>query len=195
MIRPSRLRHRGPLIVLAVVALLAGLVVWQWTEGTNEKRQKLLRVAPHQFAVLELSYAEEDCTGIGLSGGDDCAGVIVFELPERTALDIQRRGSTYFQEAGPMFAVQRWGALETWQPTPVPTSADWSWSESDDAPVRPPSLAGFLGPHQYMIDVDRKIVSDIDHSISSPGSFFARDEYGVMIVAPAKRKIAYAYRN
>lgn len=195
MIRPSTIRHRWPLIAASTLLLLTGLVVLQWTKAAKEERQKLLGIAPQQFSIRDLSYVEEECTGIGLSGGDDCAGVIVFELPESTALEIQQRGATYFQEAGPIFAVQRWGALDMWQPTPVPTGVEWSWSESADVPVRPPSLAGFLGRHQFMIDVDREIVSDIDDSISSPGSFFARDEYGVMIVAPAKRKVAYAYRN
>jgi hypothetical protein len=195
-INRSRLRSRRPLIACSILAAIVVVSVWNWRDVAMQEKRNLLNVVPHQFAVRDVVYVEEECTGMGLSGGDDCVGVLVFELPESSARQIQETGLSYFRDLGEMSVVERWsGVLEAWQPTPVPMSREWSWSDPADAPVRPPSLGGFLGPHQFMIDIDRKIASDIDAAISAPGSYFAQDRYGVMIVMPAKRRVVYAYRN
>jgi hypothetical protein len=101
----------------------------------------------------------------------------------------------YLRDLGRTFVVERWGALEEWQATPIARSREWVWEERADAVYSPPTLSGFLGRYGFLIDVDSTIARNVDDAIAAPGSFFARDQHGVMIVMPAKNRLAYAYRN
>jgi hypothetical protein len=169
------------------------VLLLDWRKSAIQDEKNRLSLVPARFAVRKILYAAERCSGFGLSGGDNCTGVFVYELPESISREIQQSGLAYFLHLGQPFAVEQWGAFEAWQTTPVAPSREWVWE--DQAPLPSPTLSGFLGHEGFLIDVDSKMQSEIDNSISSPGSFFARDRYGVMIVMPAKNKIAYAYRN
>lgn len=184
------------LIACAIIAALTLFVGWHWWRASVQEERDRLAIVPEPFAVHEIVWADEECTGIGLSGGDDCAGVFVFDLPETTAREIAQRGAIYFAEVGPLSAVERWGSLESWQATPIPIGPEW-WDSRESQPTTATSatLFGFLGPDRFLLDIDPQIARDIDAALAAPGSFVARDRFGFMLVSPSQRTVAYAYRN
>jgi hypothetical protein len=181
-------------LAAAVVAALAAVLFLDWRKSAIQAERNRLSIVPHQFAVRKILYAEEKCSGIGLSGGDNCTGVLVYELPPSTSGAIQQHGLAYFRDLGQTLVNKDSGPLGEWQTTPVAPNPEWVWREHG-AQLPPPTLSGFLGHESFLIDVDSKIEREINDSIVSPGSFFAYDRYGVMLVIPAKNKMAYAYRN
>lgn len=178
-----------------VVAACAVTVFLDWRQRAIQEEQGRLGLIPPRFAVREILYAKEWTSGIGLSGGDNYGGVIVYALPQSSAREIQQQGHTYFGALGQTAVVKDWGALSEWQTPPIDRSREWAWEERADGNYAPPTLSGFLGRYGYPIDVDSTVAKEIDDSIAVPGSFLAYDRYGVLIVMPARSKIAYAYRN
>lgn len=179
--------------VAAVAAVAVGMLL-DWRKSVIQAEKNRLSLIPQQFAVRKIMYAEEKCSGVGLSGGDNCTGVFVYELPQATTRAIQQHGLAYFRGFGQTSVNKQFGPFGEWRTTPIDPGLEWVWVQHS-VPLPPPTLSGFLGHESFSIDVDSKIERDIDDSIISPGSFFAYDRYGVMIVMPARNKMAYAYRN
>jgi hypothetical protein len=171
------------------------MVFLAWRQRAIQQEQDRLGLIPQRFAVRDILYAKEWSSGFGLSGGDNYGGVIVYALPQSTTREIQQQGLTYFRDLGQPVIVKDWGAVAEWQTTPIAPSREWAWEDRADANYPPPTLSGFLGRYGYPIDIDSEVAQDIGDSIAAPGSFLAYDRYGVLIVMPAKNKIAYAYRN
>lgn len=95
----SPLTLKKSLLVIAGIAVIAFAIhiFLSWQREARRAERIRLEMVPDQFEVKKILYANSGCTGIGLSGGDDCSGVIMYKLPEKSAQEIIKNGIKFFQ--------------------------------------------------------------------------------------------------
>lgn len=155
-------------------------------------------VIPYGMPVSKVRYAKEASWGFGPGGNE--AGVIVFELPDAVALEIQRSGIAYFTSLPKRRSRPgEWrGIYELWSETPVPPSENWGplptrGAQSSSGFV--PMLSDYLDRYGFGIPIDGDVHKQIDDAIQSPGSYFAYGRIGMLIVAPRERSVFYVYNG
>ena len=183
---------------MAVIAFSASTFLL-WQKEVNRVERIHLEMVPEEFEVEEILYANSGCgdtafIDTGLPGAD-CSGVIIYKLPEKSARLIIKNGSKFFQELHRKFAIKDWGYFKAWQPTPVPLTDDWVSHSEESGPLYPHTLFQFIYSYALPSKIGREVEMDINHFISTPGGYFTRDRFGVMIVRPVEERIVYFYRN
>lgn len=174
-------RWIGGITVLICIALFAWFKL--------EERQFRLSHVPEGLNVLTIIYSNERSWGFGPGGNE--TGLIVYELPETTALEIQKSGIAYFATLPEKAReVGDWrGSYQTWQATPT-------FLEGSDSGANRTSsheIANYLNKHGFGIQIDTQIELEINNAIAKLGSYFAYGRNGILIVIPGSRRVVYAY--
>jgi hypothetical protein len=159
----------------AAVFLVALFVTFKFMEW----RFRLSHV-PEGLGVSTVLYAHEQSWGSPFLPlpGDNETGVIVYELPEATAREIEKDGIEYLRRNAAHD--QRWrGLFLEWHATPI---AERNWT-----------LSSFLHKYGFPIDVDADVERSIDEAVVRPGSYYAYGRSGLLMLIPAKRRAVFAY--
>ena len=180
-------RWIGGIAVLVCIALVVSFKLYE--------RQFRLGYVPEGLNVSTVLYANEESWGFPFFPlpGDNETGLIVYELPDSTAKEIQKVGIDYFtkmpQKAGDS---HDWhGRYETWQSTPILLEG----SDSGTNRTNSYEIANYLNRYGFGISIDSQIEQEINKAISKPGSFAAYGRIGVLIVIPDIRRVVYAYNG
>lgn len=158
------------LLVPIALSILLSIIFASW------EREQRLSFVPKKLSVSNIVYTKEEIFGFGPGGNE--TGVLVYELPERTARDIEKIGIEYFIDA-----IDRQGnnidLYQKWQKTPT---ADIE------------NIENYLGRYGFGISIDPRIENEIDETILKSGSFFANGRGGrILIVNPKTRRVFLAY--
>jgi hypothetical protein len=176
-------RWIGGIAVLICIALFASFKLYE--------RQFRLSHVPEGLNVSTILYANDESWGFGPGGNE--TGLIVYELPDSTAQEIQNSGIEYFAKLPKKARDSRdWrGRYDTWQSTPILLEG------SDSATNKTSSyeIANYLNRYGFGISIDSQIEQEINKAISKPGSFAAYGRTGILIVVPSIRRVVYAYRG
>lgn len=171
-------------VVLGMLAILSYLVQG-WTNAMIN--QHYLNYIPYGINVTNVTYMETESWGIGMPG-DNETGLVEFELPENVANEMVNRGIGYFEKLN---------NSDKWQETPILLSDAWEGARYNDkeplSNINSPSIENYLDRYGFMISIDPKILAEIDHAISKPGSYYSYQRIGVIIVIPQTRKVIFAY--
>jgi hypothetical protein len=175
------------IIVLVLIALVVSFKLYE--------RQFRLGHVPEGLHVSTVLYANEWLSGSPFLPlpGDNETGLIVYELPDSVAKEIQKVGIDYFTKMPPKARddSDRRGRYETWQSTPILLEG----SDSATNRTRSYEIADYLNRYGFGISIDSQIEQEINEAISKPGSFAAYGRTGVLIVVPGNRRVVYAYRG
>jgi hypothetical protein len=157
------------LFSIALSVLLAALF-------TSMEREHRLSFVPEKLSVSNIVYVKEEVFGFGPGGNE--TGVLVYELPDKIASDIEKIGIEYFVNLMPMQGNDS-DLYREWQKTPT-TDVN--------------KIEEHLDRYGFGISINRQIENEIDEAISKPGSFFANGHGGrILIVNPKKRRVFLAY--
>jgi hypothetical protein len=180
-------RWIGGIAVLVCVALFASFKLYE--------RQFRLSHVPGALNVSTVLYANEQSWGSVFFPlpGDNETGLIVYELPDSTAREIQKVGIDYFTKMAPKAGDGRdWhGRYEKWQRTPILLEG----SDGGTNVTKSHEIANYLNRYGFGISIDSRIEQEIDKAISRPGSFAAYGRIGILIVMPDIRRVVYAYNG
>ena len=114
-------------------------------------RQWHLSFVPDGMGVSKILYVEEESWGFFGPGANE-TGIIVYELPDNAAKEIQKLGIDYFLRLPPPKTTNTdfnyWqGRYERWQTTPLSKNKDWA--------------AKYMGQYGFGIRIDSDIENDI----------------------------------
>lgn len=170
-------RWIGGIAVLVCIALVVSFKLYE--------RQFRLGHVPDVLNVSTVLYVNEQSWGLPFFPlpGDNETGLIVYDLPDGTAKEIQKVGIEYF--------AKRPGRYETWQSTPILLEG----SDSGTNRTNSYEIANYLNRYGFGISIDSQIEQEINKAISKPGSFAAYGRTGILIVIPDIRRVVYAYRG
>jgi hypothetical protein len=179
--------------VLTVISVL-GLSVW-FTAKIYVHRYHL-DLLPSCLRVSRQLYVKESLWGIGPGGNE--TGVLVFELPEDSAVSIKTGGISVLRRACSASAVSRntGGRFSEWKSTPMVAERQWLERDSSSSGVSTsgtPRIANFLDQYGFGISIDEEIQEMSDKALSEPGNFYHSGRTSILIVIPDKRRVVYAY--
>ena len=176
------IRWIGATAVLSVL-LFFGFKSWE--------RNHHLSFVPDGLNVSTILYVKEKSWGFGPGGNE--TGVIVYELPDINAKEIQKIGIEYFNKMPPKTGDSHdWhGRYETWRQSPVLLKG----SDSGTNSTKDHEISNYLNAYGFGIPIDPQIEQEINKAISKPGSFVAFGRIGVLIVIPDIRRVVYAYNG
>jgi hypothetical protein len=127
--------------------------------------------------VSTILYDKQEADGFGPGANE--TGVIVYELPEKIATDIQKIGIDYLNKLPSTQEDRQIGKLK-WKSTPI-----WDWD----------GLSEYLTYYGHRVDIDSRLETEIDRAMSTPGNYFAKKRIGVLIVIPKTSRVVFAYRG
>lgn len=187
LFKSLQLKQLSVLNPLALIALIL-FVSFKFYE-----RQNHLSFVPEKLQVSTILYAEEESWGFGPGGNE--AGVIVYELPDNVAKQVQKMGISYLTEMLLNASVAGIGwhrVYEKWQETPILVDS----KEKDHQTISTKLIQKIDTIYGgYGITIAPDIENEINSAISKPGSYFAYGRIGILIVIPHKRKVVFAYNG
>jgi hypothetical protein len=143
---------------------------------TNMGREHRLSFVPKKLSVSNIVYIKEEIFGFGPGGNE--TGILVYELPDHIARDIEKVGIEYFVDLIPS-QVNNNDSYRKWQKTPK-TDIE--------------KIEDHLNRYGFGISIEEPIRNEINEAISKPGSFVANGNRGqILIVNPKNRKVFLAY--
>ncbi len=176
---------------LGAIAILS---VFLFVFCKSSEEQDKLSFVPEGMGVSKILYVKEESWGPGPGGNE--TGVILYELPDSVAEEIQSVGVKYFAKLPQKLReLGEWrGHYERWQHTPI--RIDQHWADHEVISTKStPKIADYLNRYGFGISIDPLIERDINKAISRPGSFFAYGRIGILIVIPDIRRVIYAYNG
>jgi hypothetical protein len=185
----ERLVRKAVFWIGAGVGLVFGVSIF--LKSCENGRQ--LSFPPKGLGVSKVLYATEDSLGFGPGGNE--TGVIVYELPESAAGEIEHKGITYLEELSQHRTrgdSHDWhGIYDHWMPTPILLvgsgyNANKTLSYDIDE---------YLNRYGFGISVNPQVRQEINYAISHVGNFAAYGRIGLVVVIPKSRKVVYAYRG
>jgi hypothetical protein len=171
---------------LLVTCLLLLLQAW-----TTKHR---LRSIPPSWGVTTILYAEEEAWGIGPGGNE--SGLIVYQLP--------RKFSAQLTSIGPQFLATRTDAAQStggskirssynnWRETPI---ANEPWLCAIETCPEPGKLSinNYLGRYGHGISLPMQLSDEINQLIATPGTFYAQNAVGVLLVSSKNGRAYFVY--
>lgn len=151
--------------------------------------QRLLRLIPFELQVSKILYANTESWGFGPGGNE--TGIIVYELPDKVAHEIQKVLATKVTQEPGAFSDFR-----NWKQTPIPLTDEWQGSRSGSEPeqnIQFTKIANYLDRWSFSVSIDPKIESEIDYAITRSGSYYLYGRTGITIVIPNSKKVIFAY--
>lgn len=190
--------RRKLLLAAACVVALPALV---WTALVYHHH---LSFVPRRMNVWWVRHAAEESWGsLGLPG-DNEIGIIVYDMPERLRQDLQSDGLAWLSKL-PIDRTGDRADFGDWRLTPIPTTLHWT----DPAQCPPattdryrivypngcPSITGFLGGYGLPASFDPEVERMVNEALALPGTFYAFDQIGILILIPARQRIVYVYSS
>ena len=139
------------------------------------EREHRLGLVPASLHISSILYANEESWGWGPGANE--TGIIVYELPDDIAKQIQKDG-----------------VYDNWNKTPI-ISSDWIYDSEKESNTSQPTIGNYLGIYWNNISIDPVIQNEINNAISKSGSYFVYTRHGILIVMPDIQKVVYAYRG
>jgi hypothetical protein len=177
-------------ILVTVLAVLYGLF-------RLYLHQHRIGLVPADLNVSTIVYANEENWGFGPGGNE--TGLMVYELPVATAQAISARGLAYFTQADNTSSLR---LFSPWRATPIAFDRHWRnymaaessrLTESERAAANVPGIANYLNRYGFGIPLDPAIERLVNEIVSSPGSFYGYGRTGIVIVAPLRKRVVFAY--
>jgi hypothetical protein len=185
----STLHRKSAVWIVAIGGLAIGLFVF-WI---HVKKSRQLNFAPDGLAISNVLYEREESWGFGPGGNE--TGVIVYELPESVADQIEEDGTAYLSELSEHRTVSKSANVHRtyngWAQTPVQLEG----SDIDANRTFSYDIDEFLNRYGFGLDINEQIRNEINEAISKPGSFVAYGRSGIVIVIPHTRRLVYTYRG
>jgi hypothetical protein len=157
--------------------------------------QHRIALVPADLHVSTILYAVEESWGFGPGGNE--VGLIVYDLPAATAQALRAGGISYFGRAdNKALRHDRQRSFAVWSATPMVMDRRWQGMAPQVHPPPPYSpIVAYLGQYGfgYEVVIDARVRRMVDEIVTTPGGFYAYGRIGLVIVAPAKRKVIYAY--
>lgn len=146
-----------------------------------------LSFLPDGMHIWKQLYVSEKAWGVGMPG-DNETGIIEFELPSRASEKIEKDGINYLKT---LKNSNKCSA--EWLETPI-TSGDSWFKNTDGKKSATADVENYLYRYGFYIPIDKKIIVEVNESISKPGSYLSYcSGGGVIIVMPKIQKIIFAY--
>lgn len=146
-----------------------------------------LSMVPDGLNVSKILYINEQ--GLGLGPGDNETGIIVYELSDTIAAEVQKVGISYFVNIPPNKGENRkWrGDYSHWNSTPI--------LSEESTPALPSTLKilKYLNQYGFGLEIDPLIEKQIDDALSNSRSYVSYGRTGMLIVAPEIKRVFYAY--
>ena len=181
MVTKKQARWGSLLIILAMIAipyLLFKFEVWR----------HYISQIPADLKVFSIDYMAYESWGFG-GPGDNETGLILYEMPLETANAMRLAGKAFLLD--PENIALRKGrqlSFVEWRETPVKTHG-----RQPLLPGRQFTIAGYLNRYGFGIEIDPAVEETIDRIASSPDSYYSFGRVGLVIVAPAERKVIFTY--
>jgi len=175
--------------VVSLIAI-ASVIALTWANSTKRSRQ--LRLVPAGLGVKQVVYAREESRGFGPGGNE--TGLIIFELPDHVARNIQQQGIKFLhQNVSAQVADGGAGSRvsRNWKITPVRVEG----SDDDTNFTRTYDIGKYLNRYGFGIPIDKEVGRYIDGALSGQGNFIDDDGRRLIIVMPEAGKLVYAYRG
>lgn len=169
--------------------ILFGFILFINLQYKSWEERRYLDIVPYGLNVSKVIYVNEESWGIGPGGNE--TGNIFYELPDQVANEIQKLGAAKFYKDTGGFSDFR-----NWAQTPILLTDAWQDSGSGREPeqnIQFTKIANYLERWGFSVSIDPKIESEIDYAIRKPGSYYAYDRNGIIIVIPNYKKVVYAY--
>lgn len=152
-----------------------------------------LSFPPNGLGVSKVLYATEESWGFGPGGNE--TGVIVYELPESAAGEIEKNGIAYLEKLSQhrtSSANNDWhGVYRHWMPTPILLEG----SDNNTNKTLSYDIDEYLNRYGFGININPQVRREINDAISNSGSFAAYGRIGLVIIIPKSRKVIYAYNG
>jgi len=159
-------RRISKIIAITLISIIAILFLFFKLIERNFR----LSLVPVALKVSEIIYAKQEAWGFG-PGGAEC-GVIVYKLPDKIASKVSENGLEYFVKL-PNSDKDLWGNFGTWRETPYLFEI-----EKGDG---------------FSLYIDPRIEREICSTASKRGAFFARSNFGVIVVSPETKRVYFFY--
>jgi len=151
-----------------------------------------LSVVPDALAVTTVEYSEEEAWGFGPGGNE--AGIRVYSLPEAVAKAISSQGLGFLNTmpANANQRERRWrGYYTDWKETPVSPQRIWEPQEAKGTL----DVMDYICAYGFCIDVAQEYVDEANELVNAPGSYYAFGRIGMILVAPARKRVYYLYNG
>lgn len=169
--------------------ILFGFILFIYLQYKSWEERRYLDIVPYGLNVSKILYANEESWGFGPGGNE--TGIIVYELPDEVAHEIQKVGAAKFTQETAGFSDFR-----NWEQTPILLRDAWQGSRSGGEPeqnIQFTKISNYLERWGFSVSIDPKIESEIDYAITKSGSYYAYGSTGIIIVMPNNKKVFYAY--
>jgi len=166
-----------------------GFILFIYLQYKSWEEQRYLDIVPYGLNVSKVIYVNEESWGFGPGGNE--TGIIVYELPDEVAHEIQKVETAEFSKNTGGFS-----DFGSWKQTPILLTDAWQGSRSGGEPeqnIQFTKIANYLDTYGFSISIDPQIESEIDNAITKAGSYYAYGRIGIIIVMPNNKKVIYAY--
>lgn len=160
-------------LVIGVTLAASGTLLIQYLE-----KQRQLSIVPEGMPIENVLYVQKDYREFYEPV------IIVYELPESVAREIQKEGLGYFAKL-PNVSVGRYdrhGCCSHWDATPIVGNRPEDFF---------PDVRAYLNRSGFEGRIDPAIEREINIAVSKRGAYYARDNSGTFLVIPGIRKIIY----
>ncbi len=153
-----------------------------------------LRFIPPSWGVSAILYAQEKAWGMGPGGNE--SGLIIYQLPSEF--------SAQLTSIGPQFLITRTEAVQSpggskirssyhsWRETPIANEPWLCGTETCPEPGKL-SITNYLGRYGHGIALPNQLTDEINLVISTPGTFYAINAVGALLVSPKNGKAYFVY--
>lgn len=151
-----------------------------------------LSLVPDALAVTALEYSKEESWGFGPGGNE--AGILVYPLPEAVANAISNQGLEFLRTmpANANQQERRWrGYYSDWKETPVLAQRLWEPQEANGTL----DVMDYICAYGFCIEAAQRYVDEANELVNSPGSYYAFGRIGLILVAPARKRVYYLYNG
>lgn len=156
-----------------MACIFVAVALWVALRST-ETRHWLSRLPPG-LGVEKVLYTENESWGFGPGGNE--SGVVLYELP------------SHVSDANPSVLAPELH----WEKTPLQGHREWFEGEGASRTEAGPLLNNYLNQYGFGIPVKPEVMSEINRSVSAPGSWYAYTRNGVILLMPLTNRVAYVY--
>lgn len=183
-------------LVAKMLTAISALGLSVWFAVKTYVHHYHLSLVPSCLRVSRELYIKDSLWGIGPGGNE--TGVLVFELPDKSAVWVKTGGISVLRQACSDSAMSRktGGRFSEWKATPMVAERQWLERDSRSSGASAsgaPRIANFLDQYGFGISVDEEIQEMSDNALSEPGNYYHSGRTSILIVIPDKRRVVYAY--
>jgi hypothetical protein len=158
------------------------IVLWLIWEVAD--RASALMALPDGTGGWFVTFAENKTFGLGPGGNE--SGLNVILLTTAGAARVAKGGTVWLD------AQDSDQSFDAWRETPVPYDDTWLLRDGHAAGrLATPSIMALYLRYGFTIDIPEKHLSAIDKALNAPGSYYAFDWRGRLVLIVPNRQRAY----